>query len=135
MRMGTFAGYVGRDAETRVMPSGDLVLNFSLAVSTGTKDKPGTLWVDCGLFGKRAESLGPYILKGTPLTVCGDVDIRAFEKRDGTPGCAMTCRVDKLTFGGRSNGSEAREDAPQRAPAAAPAPAKDDVPFDDQIPF
>jgi single-strand DNA-binding protein len=141
MHVGHFAGYLGRDAETKFMPSGDPVANFSIGVNSGTKDQPKTLWVDCALWGKRAEALGQYLVKGTPVTVCGDVDIRTYTKTDGTSGAALTCRVDKLTFGGKSEGGGYREPAQAAAPSAPPRPRPQPAPqavaetFDDDIPF
>jgi hypothetical protein len=71
------------------------------------------------------------------------VDIRTYTKTDGTSGAAMTCRVDKLTFGGKSEGGVYREPAPAVAPPRprpqpAPAPqAAAAAGFDDDldIPF
>jgi len=147
MNLGTFAGYLGRDAEVKPGPSGDNVANFSIGVNTGNKEKPSTLWVDCALWGKRADSLAQYLTKGTSVTVAGDVNCRCWIGKDGTPGCSITCRVDKLTFGGKSgngnnNGLAAEATAtPATQPAAAPRPAATATPapaatnFDDDIPF
>ena len=122
MRNATFAGYIGRDAELRFMPSGDAVAGFSLAVSTGTKDNQDTLWVYCSLWGKRAESLAPYLLKGTPVTVCGDVGLEQYTTKSGQAGAKLTCRVDKLTFGGKSSGGNGSETPRATQSAAPPAP-------------
>lgn len=146
MRNATFAGFLGRDAELRYIPSGDAVAGFSLAVSKGTKDNPATLWVDCTLWGKRAEGLSPYLLKGTSVTVCGDVDIEQYTTKTGVAGAKMICRVDKLTFGGKAGGSAdpapaAPAPAPAARPAARPVPAparqqqESAAGFDDDIPF
>lgn len=151
MRNATFAGFLGRDAELRYIPSGDAVAGFSLAISKGTKDKPATLWVDCTLWGKRAEGLSPYLLKGTPVTVCGDVDIEQYTTKAGDAGAKMTCRVDKLTFGGNAGGGNGETIAPAQPaarPSAPAAPARsayteaknrgsgEPAPaFDDDIPF
>lgn len=140
MRTAIFAGFIGRDAELRSIPSGDSVAGFSLAVSTGTKDKPATLWVDCSLWGKRADGLAPYLLKGTPVTVCGDVDLQQYTTNAGQAGAKITCRVDKLTFGGKASGGN--DNAP--AASARPAEPKSTMPrhhapagdaFGDDIPF
>jgi single-stranded DNA-binding protein len=131
MRTIHLAGYVGQ-AHQNAMPSGDLVLNFSLAVNTGTKDKPETLWVDCALWGKRAESLAPYITKGKFLCVEGDAGIRTWlAKEDAGPRGTLTCRVNNITFGPRSDTTEAP--APPTAQAQKTGQAA--PPLDDEIPF
>jgi single-strand DNA-binding protein len=135
MHAGIFTGYIGRDAELKFLSSGDPVASFSLAVSVGTKDSKETLWVDCSVWGKRAETLHQYLVRGTPVSVLGDINIRTYTKTDGTFVAVQTCRVDKLTFGGKSPASE--NTAPvSRPPApasrqAAPAP----VNFDEDVPF
>ncbi len=147
MRIATFAGYIGRDAELRFIPSGDAVAGFSLAISTGTKDNPATLWVDCSLWGKRAESLASYLLKGTPVTVCGNVGLEQYTTKSGQAGAKLTCRVDKLTFGGKASETpRATQSAAPPAPARSayadaknrgfgePSPPADNG-FNDDIPF
>ena len=149
MHTAVFAGYIGRDAELKSTSSGDSVASFSLGVSIGTRDAPKTLWVDCSLWGKRADALSSYLRKGTSVTVSGDVDCRAFtSKKTGEVAAVIICRVDKLTFGSKAEQREApaafapqqnayqaaKEGAPRpAAPAPAPAPAA--AGFDDDIPF
>ncbi len=131
MRTIHLAGYVGQ-AHQKAMPSGDPVLNFTLAVNIGTKEKPDTLWAACSLWGKRAESLAPYITKGKFLVVEGDVGVRAWlAKETGEPRGELTCRVNNLTFGPRSDASEAAQDAP----AQVQKPGQAATPLDDEIPF
>lgn len=147
MHTAVFAGYIGRDAELKSAPSGDAVASFSLGVSTGTRDNPKTLWIDCTLWGRRAETLAPYLRKGTAVTVSGDVDCRAFtSKKTGEITAVITCRVEKLTFGSKGDREEPAPVAPKNAyaevrggAAAKPAPAPAAAPaagsFDDDIPF
>ena len=149
MHTAVFAGYIGRDAENKSTSSGDSVASFSLGVSIGTRDAPKTLWIDCSLWGKRADALSPYLRKGTSVTVSGDVDCRAFtSKKTGEVTAVITCRVDKLTFGSKAESRETPQAftepkptaasnsykaAKEGAPVAKPAPAA--ATFDDDIPF
>ena len=60
-------GRIGRDVELRYTPSGDAVCNIALAVDYGRKGQDGkrpTQWYEVSLWGKRAEALQPYLLKG-----------------------------------------------------------------------
>lgn len=125
----TIAGSLGKDAEQKFLPDGTALLKFSVADSQG-KDKP-TLWWECTLFGKRAESgLAQYLVKGQAVTVSGSVSMREYEK-EGVKRQAFDIRVADVALQGGK-----RDDAP--APARqqsrqAPAPADD---FDsDSIPF
>lgn len=105
MNNATFVGMVGRDAELRNTGSGDAVSNFSLAVSTGTKATPKTLWVDCSLWGVRATSVSQYITKGMKLTVAGRVDMQEYPKKDGTTGTKMVLSISDLELPSKDSGS------------------------------
>ena len=93
----TIAGQLGRDAEIRHMTNGDPVASFSVADSQG-KEKP-TIWWRCSLFGKRAESLAPYLGKGQSVTVSGTVTEREYQK-DGATVKAMEIRVQDVALQG-----------------------------------
>lgn len=93
----TIAGSLGKDAEIRYLPNGDPVAAFSVADGQGN-GKP-TIWWSCSLFGKRAESLAPYLLKGQAVTVTGNVTEREYEK-DGQKRKAMDVRVSDVALQG-----------------------------------
>ena len=128
----TVAGQLGKDAELRHLPNGDAVLSFSVADSQG-REKP-TIWWNCALFGKRAESLQQYLTKGQAVTVTGNVTEREWTDQSGGKRKSMDVRVNDLALqGGKREGA-----AP--APARAPAPASSgfdsmdsDVPFIDPM--
>ena len=103
---------VTRDAEIRYLPSGEPVANVSLAYSYGTKkDERGylpTQFIECGLWGKRAEAIAPYLTKGqTIVAYVADVHIETFTKSDGTPGHKLAGRLNELEFaGGKQDGEQ-----------------------------
>jgi single-strand DNA-binding protein len=128
----TIAGPLGKDAEIRYMPNGDPVASFSVADSQG-RDKP-TIWWRCTLYGKRAESLSPYLTKGQAVAISGTVTERQYEK-DGQTRTSTEIRVNDVALQG---GQREKAGIPQH-PASKSAPAKP-VPsgFDDMdsdIPF
>ena len=135
---------LGRDAETRYTPNGTAVANFAAAVDVGYGQNKSTLWLDCALFGKRAEgNLVQYLTKGTQCILEGEINLRQFQKQDGTHGAAVTLNVqDVKLVGGQSDGNQQpkpqpqqqRQPAQQQQPKPAPqvAPADD---FDSDIPF
>ena len=123
----TIAGNIGRDAETRYLPDGTPVASFSLADSQG-RDKP-TIWWNCSLFGKRAESLSPYLLKGGQVTVCGTVTEREWADKDGAKRKSMDVRVQDVALQGGKR--DAAAPAPQKTAAQAAGFEDDgsDIPF------
>lgn len=137
MQILMIAGNVGNVKEVREV-GGDKVLNFSLAVDNG-KDKNGerreSTWYDCALWGKRAESLAPYITKGLKLALSGRPGARA---HDGKAYLSLT--VNELTFmgGGKDRQDERTggggNDDDYSAGFARPGPKmsydlNDDIPF------
>lgn len=122
MNLCTFSGRVGRDPEMRFMPNGDPVLGWSLAVDTGTRDKPATMWLDCQMFGKRAEAIQSYIAKGQKLVVSGRLAQQEYQGKDGTAKTALRLSVDQLELPPR--GDQPTAPAPAPAPSPAPAPRR-----------
>lgn len=123
----SIAGTLGKDAEVRYLPNGDAVCNFSVADSKG-KDQ-GTIWWNCQLFGKRAESLSQYLVKGQAVTVSGNVTEREWNDKEGTKRKTMDVRVQDVALqGGRKEQQEERP-APRQAPKPAPIEDDSDIPF------
>ena len=96
MNLGIFTGRLGRDSELNKMSSGDSVANFSIAVDIGTRDHPKTMWVECALFGQRADKLQQYLTKGLKVTVSGRVTLDQYATRDGAQKTALRLTVSEL---------------------------------------
>lgn len=127
----TITGSLGRDIELRSMPNGDRVGSFSVADSQG-RDKP-TIWWNCQLFGKRAESLAQYLTKGQQVTVAGSIAEREWTDKDGNKRKQMDIRVSDVALQG---GRREQAAAPAPTPGRAATPGFDGG-FDDgsDIPF
>lgn len=126
-----FIGRLGKDPETRYMPSGDAVTNFSIAVGWKSKDKEGTEWVNITAFGKLAEICGQYLKKGSQVFVSGKFKTEKYQDKDGVDRYSTKIIADQMQMlGGKPEGSDAAP-AQKPRPASAPAPAD----MDDDIPF
>jgi len=137
-------GRIGRDAELRYTPNGDAVCSVPVAVDYGRKGQDGnkpTQWYEVTLWGKQAEGLAPYLLKGKQVFFTAtDLHIETYKKGDGSEGFKLACRSAEIKFA--SDGTRG-----QPAAAATPAAARQPVPrpqlsqqaappdFDDDIPF
>jgi single-strand DNA-binding protein len=134
---------LGRDVELKYTANGDPVAQLALAFEYGKKEdgKRPTQWVDASLWGKRAESLAPYLLKGQQVSVTlDDVHVRTYDKSDGTTGFALTGKVSNIEFAGSAPAKQqdAAPPAARQQPKHTQAPAKTAKPaddFDDDIPF
>lgn len=151
-------GNLGRDPETRFMPSGGAVCNFSIATTENWKDKQSgqkqekTEWHNIVMFGRVAEIAQQYLKKGSQVYIEGRLQTRKWQdKTSGADRYTTEIVADEMKMlGGRGQGGgQASDDdynqeysapqqqsAPSRQPAAsAPkAPAKFDD-FEDDIPF
>ena len=74
-------GHMTKDAETRFLPSGGAVADFSIAVNSGTKERPETYFADCVIFGKQAEALQKYTGKGSCLLIEGRLRMEQWEDK------------------------------------------------------
>lgn len=129
---------IGRDVEIRTTAQGESVAGIALAFNYRNKGEKCTQWVEASLWGKRAESLAPYLRKGGLVSVTiDDVHIETYQGRD-KEGVKLVGRVADVELAGGGD----RQEAPQRqAPAAKPAPANtggfedmdDDIPFNNPM--
>lgn len=143
----TDIGRLGRDAELRYTPGGDAVCNLALACEYGRKGQDGkrpTQWIDATLWGKQAEALAPYLLKGQQLHfTIEDAHVETFPKSDGTQGIKLTGRVIVIKFAGSPPQQDQQQAArqqqrPPQQSRPAPQQSQQAAPpdnFDDDIPF
>ena len=152
-------GNLGRDPETRYMPSGDAVTNITVATTDRYKDKQSgetkeaTEWHRISFFGKLAEIADQYLKKGSQVYVEGSLRTRKYTDKDGVEKYATEIRADTMQMlgsrqgmggGGGEDGGYSRESsggggyarpaAPAQrpaAPAARPAAAPAPSGFDD----
>lgn len=104
MNVFTASGNIGRDAEVR-NAGGTSVAGFSLAVKSGYGDKAQTVWVDCSIWGKQAESgLVQYLKKGQFVVVTGELGTR---EHDGKT--YITLRVNNVTLGGKQDAQKSAQ--------------------------
>ena len=151
-------GNLGRDPETRYLPSGDAVTNVTIATTEQWKDKGGekqeaTEWHRVAFFGRLAEVAGEYLKKGSQVYVEGRLQTRKWTDKEGQERLTTEIRADRMQMlggragmgGGGGDYSEGGEESrPQRSsPPAQRAPASSGAPkapskfddLEDDIPF
>ena len=133
-------GNLGRDVELRYTPGGAPVATLSMATTDVWNDKSGqrqekTEWHRVVLWGKQAESLQEYLVKGRQIYVEGRLQTRQWDDRDGNKRYTTEIRADRVVLLGSrgGGGGTSRGESQERpAPAVAGAPAElteDDIPF------
>ena len=110
--------------------------NISIAVNRAKKN--GDTWVDevhyfdVTIWGKTAENLKPYLLKGKQVHVEAHLAQERWEK-DGQKHSRVAIVADNVQLlGGKSDGGAAPQSAPQNAGGYEPQNAQD---FPEDIPF
>lgn len=142
MNLWVGSGRLGRDPERKEFASGDAVVSFSMACSKKWKSKAGepqekTTWVNVKAFGKLGDVMFQYLTKGSQVLISGELEIRKYEKSDGTDGYATEVIAEKLTMlGGKKDGEQSGQRASvSQHQRSTPTPADDDGFADESIPF
>lgn len=141
------SGNLTRDPELRATQGGMQVLGFGVAVNDRRKNPSTGQWedypnfVDCTMFGNRAESLGRILRKGMKVVIEGKLRYSSWEK-DGQRRSKLEVIVDEIEL--MSQGQQAPQGyqqqyapqpAPQAAPQQAPMPPAQESLYDGDIPF
>lgn len=121
------SGNLTRDAEL-VDAKGTSILRMGVAVNDRRKNASGEWedyanFVDCTMFGRRAEALAKYLTKGTKVCVEGRLHYSSWEK-DGQKRSKLDVTVDELEFMSRDGNGQQRQQ--QGAQAAYD---DEDIPF------
>lgn len=78
-------GRLVKDAELKFTPGkGTPVGTFTLAIDDGYGENKKTDFIPIVLWGKSAESLSSYLIKGTLIAVSGRINTRSYDAKDGT---------------------------------------------------
>ena len=143
-------GNLTRDPELRQTPAGTQVLNFGVAVNDRRKNQQTGKWedypnfVDCVVFGNRAEPLPRFLGKGSKVAVEGKLRYSSWEDKEGKRRSKLEVVVDDVDMMSRGAQGTAQAPAPAYAacaPLGRPQPARAaqtpppvDV-YDSEIPF
>ncbi|HAU83501.1 MAG: single-stranded DNA-binding protein [Betaproteobacteria bacterium] len=103
-------GNLGRDPEVRRMPSGDAMVNLSIATTDTWKDKGGerqekTEWHRVVMFGRVAEVAGEYLKKGSQAYFEGRLQTRKWTDKEGQDKYTTEVVADRMQMLGSRSGS------------------------------
>lgn len=137
MNVFSFTGNLGKDADQRFTQGGDSIVSFSVAVKSGFGDKAKTTWVRCSIFGKRGESVLPYLSKGQSVGVSGEFSMNEWTDKEGQKRAAPDVRVNDVTLLGKKENQAPAEGRTQPSARNSQSAAKtgsfndmeDDIPF------
>ena len=122
------SGNLTRDPELRATAGGTQVLSFGVAVNDRRRNPQTGEWedypnfVDCTMFGTRAEAVSRILRKGLKVAIEGKLRYSSWE-RDGQRRSKLEVIVDEIEFMSSRQQGQGGYDQGAYAPAAAPAPA------------
>jgi len=135
----TFIGNLGKDPESRFLPDGTAVANFSIACSESYKDKntgeqvEKTEWINCVAWRKLAEVIGKYLHKGSKVWIEGKFTTRKWQDKDGNDRWTTEIVVSNMLMLDGKPTAAGQGQAASKPAQSAPAPV--DADFDDDFPF
>ncbi len=131
-------GNLTRDPQLTYLPSETAVVDFGLAVNRKWKSREGenrdeTCFVDCRMFGRRAEVINKYCKKGNPLFIEGRLTFDSWQAQDGTKRSKLKVTVENFEFIGGASGQGARQTEQNAGDAGSQVEQNnkgaDDIPF------
>ena len=123
-------GNLGRDPETRYMPSGDAMTSIAVATTDSWKDKTTgekkeqTEWHRISFFGKLAEIAGQYLKKGSQVYIEGSLRTRKYTDKDGVEKYSTEIKADTMQMLGSRQGMGGGAGMDDGGGYSAPPPAR-----------
>jgi single-strand DNA-binding protein len=137
-------GNLGKDPETKSLPSGSAVTSIRVATAEGWKDKQTgelkehTEWHNVVFFDRLAEIAGQYLKKGSQVYIEGTLRTRKWQDKEGKDRYTTEIRANEMQMlgskpgGGTASydrGSAGKTDTPASAAVAEKSFEDDDIPF------
>jgi single-strand DNA-binding protein len=132
------SGHLGKDPESKYLPSGTMQAKVSMAVNKTWKTENGeerkqTSWIPLVFWGKTAEKfVMPYLHKGDEIYVEGSLSIREWTNEEGvkkyfTEVSVTDVRIIKSKNDAGAASETVHNDSDQQTDNEAPP--EDDIPF------
>ncbi len=140
------SGNLTRDPEVRTTQSGMPVMSLGIAVNDRRRNSQTGDWedyanfIDCTMFGNRAQNVANYLSKGSKVTIEGKLRWSQWE-RDGQKRSKIEVIVDDIDFGSSRGGdrqdgySQQSNDASAYSAPSTPVVDTTSSVYDEDIPF
>lgn len=122
------SGRLTRDAELKHVKEYALV-QFTLAFDKGYKERKHPCFVDCKWWGKGAEAINQYLVKGKQVTVTGSWDVETWTGNDGQQKRKDLIDVSSVELGANARSDGNGADRPDFSEPPMEAFAGGDIPF------
>lgn len=107
-------GNLTRDPQLSFLPSNTAVVEFGMAMNRTFKKQDGSqgeevAFVDCQMFGKRAEVINKYVHKGDQLLIEGRLKLDQWDAQDGSKRSKLRVMVENFEFMGKPSEGGTKE--------------------------
>lgn len=114
------AGRLTADAILKYTPSGTAVSNFSIAVNRSVKKgdsyEKEVSFFNVNLWGKQAEALQQYLVKGRPVIIAGSLKQERWTDNDGSNKSKIVVNATQVQLLFSSNGQQGSSNGTQQQP-------------------
>jgi len=135
-------GNLGKDPETKSLPSGSAVTNIRVATAEGWKDKQTgeqkehTEWHSVVFFDRLAEIAGQYLKKGSQVYIEGTLRTRKWTDKEGKDRYTTEIKANEMQMlGSKPGGGSGASYERGKSESSSPAPVAEKSFEDDDIPF
>lgn len=124
-------GNLTRDPELSETPSGVSVCKFSIAVNRRTNGDPKTDFYNITAWRGLGETVAKYAKKGNKIAVCGNIELRDYEDREGRKRTAIDIIAQDVEFLTPKSEQTAEPEAAKPSSRLIPEPVdnESDIPF------
>lgn len=131
-------GRLTASPELKQTTSGLSVTEFSVAVDrkyTKGEEKQAD-FIQCRAWRNTAEFVCKHFKKGNPILMCGQLQTRSYEARDGSKRTVTEVIVDEVSFCGEKQTENAPVSAPTYSPYSQGSQMEfEEIQTDDNLPF
>lgn len=127
-------GNLTRDPKSVQTQNGKSFVAFSVAVNQGSGQYERTDYVEVAVFGNQDDACMRFLSKGRQVYCDGDLELRSYDKKDGSKGYSLNLRASNVQFLGSKDDRQQSEQQPvdnsNQSTAMPPnAPSLDEIPF------
>jgi len=130
-------GRLTRDCEVRYTPSGtavtDIVIASNRVWSKDSEKQEEATFADVTIWGKQAETLEQYLLKGRHVMVVGRLKLNKWETSEGDKRSKLTIVAEKVNLtpnsGNRNGGEPSNKKEARPSRETVKAGTEEEVPF------
>lgn len=129
-----FTGNLCQDAKLEYTPSGTAKASLPIGINTGYGEHKRTTFPILEIWGKRAEALAQYLVKGAKVAITGEPYMNEWTTKDGDKRSQLRVNVSNVALlgnpaGQRASAPQAQQEPPQEVYDKINDNGDEDCPF------